>query len=49
MRAFQKASKKFETEEGVLTRLEWRNGRIVASQFDEAELEIVTREHVEIR
>jgi ABC-type branched-subunit amino acid transport system ATPase component len=49
LEAFQRASSECTSEEGIVTRLEQKNGTIVVSQFDEPELEIVTREQIEIR
>ncbi len=49
LKAFQKASLACPSEEGILTRLEMTDGAIRASQFDEPELAIATRENIEIR
>ena len=47
--AFQKAAAKAGSADCVLTRLESRRGRIVATQFVEEELEVVAREQIEVR
>ncbi len=47
--AFQQAAKEYEQDEGVVIRLVEKNGRIVADMFDEDDLEIVTREGIEVR
>lgn len=49
LKAFQQATLECQTEEGILTRLEMVDGSIRASQFDEPELAIATRENIEIR
>ena len=49
LKAFQKATLACQSEEGILTRLEVADGSIRASQFDEPELAIATRENIEIR
>jgi hypothetical protein len=49
LKAFQRATAECHSEEGILTRLEFANGSIRASQFDEPELAIATRENIEIR
>ena len=49
LKAFQKATLACQPEEGILTRLEVTDGSIRASQFDEPELAIATRENIEIR
>jgi hypothetical protein len=49
VKAFHVASHENHREHGILTRLESRRGSVVASQFDEAELDIATRESIEIR
>lgn len=49
LKAFQRATSECKAEEGILTRLEFSGGSILASQFDERELEIATRENIEIR
>jgi predicted ATP-dependent endonuclease of OLD family len=45
---FQQAASK-SNEQGVLIRLENKNGRIVPVSFDEKELNIVTRDQIEVR
>lgn len=47
--AFQSASIGCGADEGMLTRLERRGGRIVAIQFDESDLGIAAREQIEVR
>ena len=49
LKAFQQATLECQSEEGILTRLEMVDGSIRASQFDESELAIATRENIEIR
>lgn len=49
VKAFQRATAACAAEEGVLTRLEFADGSVRASQFDEPELAIATREQIEIR
>lgn len=48
LRAFQEASVD-EPEAGLVTRLKNRSGKIVATQFSREDLEIATREQLEIR
>jgi len=47
--AFQQACEEFPEGNGIATRLEFRRGRIAASQFDQNDLKIAAREHIEIR
>jgi predicted ATPase len=47
--AFQSASASYGAQEGLLTRLERRNGRIVVTQFDESDLKVAEREQIEVR
>ncbi len=47
--AFQVAAQEDEASEGMLIRLERKNGEIVPTLFDERRLGIVTREHIEVR
>ena len=47
--AFQKASEEDAQGEGVLIRLENKNGDVKATVFDERRLAIVTREQIEVR
>jgi AAA15 family ATPase/GTPase len=47
--AFQQAAQMHEQDEGVLIRLTEKKGRIVADSFDENDLEIATREEIEVR
>jgi len=49
VKAFQSALTGPNAELGMLTRLEFANGRIRASQFEESELSIATRESIEVR
>ncbi len=49
IKAFQKAAGEDQQEEGLLIRLESKNGKIVAIPFDEEELGIATREQIEVR
>jgi predicted ATP-dependent endonuclease of OLD family len=49
IKAFQRAMSDHGTNEGLVTRLEARDGFISASEFDEAELGIAVREKIEIR
>jgi predicted ATP-dependent endonuclease of OLD family len=49
VKSFQTATADCSADEGILTRLEFADGSVRASQFDEPELEIATREHIEIR
>lgn len=47
--AFQRAAKEEHQEEGYLIRLEYIQGNIAATVFDESKLGIATREHIEVR
>jgi AAA15 family ATPase/GTPase len=47
--AFQQASRSEQEVEGLLIRLESKKGSIVATLFDERQLGIATREHIEVR
>ena len=47
--AFQQAAEENKQEEGMLIRLDEKKGKIVATEFDERELGIVTREEIEVR
>lgn len=47
--AFQVAAQEDEASEGMLIRLERKNGEIIPTLFDERRLGIVTREHIEVR
>lgn len=47
--AFQKAAQEDSQHEGVLIRLEIKKGRIIPTSYDERQLEIATREHIEVR
>jgi ABC-type cobalamin/Fe3+-siderophores transport system ATPase subunit len=47
--AFQKAAKENAQEKGMLIRLSLEQGEIDATLFDEEELQIVTRERMEVR
>jgi AAA domain, putative AbiEii toxin, Type IV TA system/AAA ATPase domain len=47
--AFQEAAQAEENEEGVLIRLEYKKGDIVATIFDEQDLAIITRDQIEVR
>jgi len=49
IQAFQKASQEDTHEEGVLIRLENKNGEIGATLFDERRLDIATSEEIEVR
>jgi Predicted ATPase len=49
VKAFQRATRDRNDVVGVLTRLEFSNGSVQASQFDEEELTIATREGIEVR
>lgn len=49
IRAFQRATAAVPGPTGVLTRLEQRKGKIVATQFDEDELRIAGTESIEVR
>jgi AAA15 family ATPase/GTPase len=46
--AFQQATRGHESE-GMLIRLQWRNGLVQAVEFTEAELAIATRQSIEVR
>lgn len=47
--AFQAACAAYGAAEGLLTRLERRDGSVVATQFDESDLEVAAREEIELR
>jgi len=47
--AFEIAAKRDHQEDGLLIRLENKQGDIVATLFDERQLGIATREHIEVR
>lgn len=47
--AFQKAAHEDAQNEGVLIRLEIKKGRTIPTLYDERQLEIATREHIEVR
>ncbi len=47
--AFQKAARADQQMEGLLIRLENKNGEIGATLYDERKLGIATREHIEVR
>lgn len=47
--AFQKAAEENKQEEGILIRLDEKQGKIVATEFDERRLGIATREEIEVR
>lgn len=47
--AFQLAAQEYEQDKGILIRLTEKKGKIVADSFDENELEIATREEIEVR
>jgi AAA domain, putative AbiEii toxin, Type IV TA system/AAA ATPase domain len=47
--AFQQAAQEYEQDEGILIRLIEKKGKIVADSFNENELEIATREEIEVR
>ena len=47
--AFQKADQEDSQNEGLLIRLEVKKGRIVPTLYDERQLGIATREHIEVR
>lgn len=47
--AFQKAATEDEQSEGLLIRLENKDGNIVPTLFDEEDLAIVTKEQIEVR
>ena len=47
--AFQVAAREDDEADGVLLRLESRAGAVRSVPFDESELEIATREHMEVR
>ena len=46
---FQKAVEVEESEEGVLTRLDYKKDDITATMFDKRKLAIATQEHIEVR
>ncbi len=47
--AFQRAACEDESSEGYLIRLGWRRDEIVATVYDEGDLAVVTRDHIEVR
>ncbi len=47
--AFQRAASEGHQEEGLLIRLESKKGEIGVTSYDEQELTIATREHIEVR
>jgi len=47
--AFQEAAQAEENEEGLLIRLEYKKGDIIATIFDEEDLAIITRDRIEVR
>jgi AAA15 family ATPase/GTPase len=47
--AFQRAACEDTSSEGYLIRLGWRRDDIVATVYDENDLAIVTRDHIEVR
>ena len=47
--AFQRAAREDHQEEGLLIRLESKKGKIGVTLYDEQELTIATREHIEVR
>ena len=47
--AFQRAAREDHQEEGLLIRLESKTGEIGVTLYDERELTIATREHIEVR
>ncbi len=47
--AFQWAAREDQQEEGLLIRLESKKGEIGVTLYDEQELTIATREHIEVR
>ncbi len=47
--AFQRAAQEHEEDEGVLIRLQNRNGEVVETLLDENELEIAVQENIEVR
>ena len=47
--AFQKAAQEDTQNEGMLIRLEVKKGRIVPTLYDQRQLEIATREQIEVR
>jgi ABC-type lipoprotein export system ATPase subunit len=49
IRAFQKVAREDEQSAGMLIRLEAKKNKIAATLFDERELEIATREQIEVR
>ena len=48
VRAFQEAASE-SPEEGVLVRLSRRGEKVIPTLFTEKELELVTRDHIEVR
>ena len=49
IKTFQTAAKEDEQLEGVLIRLEIKNGEVSVTQFDEQELAVATQEQIEVR
>lgn len=49
IRAFEQAAREDKEEEGILIRLEEKQGKIRAVTFDERKLEIAAREDIEVR
>lgn len=47
--AFQKAACADVASEGYLIRLGWKRDEVVATVYDESDLAIVTRDHIEVR
>jgi hypothetical protein len=47
--AFQKAAQEDKQNEGILIRLESKQSKIIPTLFDERQLGIATREHIEVR
>ena len=47
--AFQRAACEDESSEGYLIRLGWRKDEVVATVYDENDLAVVTRDHIEVR
>jgi hypothetical protein len=46
--AFQEVAQAEENEEGLLIRLEYKKGDIIAAIFDEEDLAIITRDRIEV-
>lgn len=47
--AFQKAASEDESSDGYLIRLGWKREDVVATNYDEDDLCVVTRDHIEVR